>query len=274
MKQTDLIGARDQTKLAKLVKNPAQTVIIEAAGLSELNLSLAFLTASLKSKTTWILSPDDSGSIKIEAIRDLLASTGTKNQHRRYFIIYQAEAMTLAAQNALLKTLEEPGARQYFYLLTINSQKLLSTVRSRAQKVKIGRLPKSRVRDFFKQQYPDLSPERARQAEFIASDNFDLWQQLLIDDDLFKQHHQLATWARQLVAANTVFARLQIVHQIGKDRLKAEQVVELILKMYQSLLAKTPDRKILLKIKLWLKALNYLQANGSVRLILTWAVLQ
>lgn len=51
-------------------------------------------------------------------------------------IIYNADLLLPVAQNALLKTLEEPGANNYLLLLTTKPQALLATVRSRCQTLK------------------------------------------------------------------------------------------------------------------------------------------
>lgn len=50
----------------------------------------------------------------------------------RVFIIADAQLMTVEAQNALLKILEEPPGGVYFFLLCSNASALLATVRSRA----------------------------------------------------------------------------------------------------------------------------------------------
>jgi len=56
-------------------------------------------------------------------------------------IIDDAHALTVAAQNALLKTLEEPPARSLLILVAHNPDALLSTVRSRCQYVQFAPLP-------------------------------------------------------------------------------------------------------------------------------------
>lgn len=53
------------------------------------------------------------------------------------FVIEQADTMTVQAQNALLKTLEEPEEGTVFLLLAQNAQQMLSTVRSRCCPVRI-----------------------------------------------------------------------------------------------------------------------------------------
>lgn len=51
---------------------------------------------------------------------------------RRYFVI-ATPTMTSDAQNALLKTLEEPPADAHFFFIVTSPQSLLATLRSRAQ---------------------------------------------------------------------------------------------------------------------------------------------
>ena len=56
-------------------------------------------------------------------------------------IVDDAHALTTAAQNALLKTLEEPPAHSLLILVAHNPDALLSTVRSRCQCVQFAPLP-------------------------------------------------------------------------------------------------------------------------------------
>ncbi len=59
----------------------------------------------------------------------------------KVFIIDEADLMEPPAQNALLKTLEEPPSGTYVILITASPQELLSTIRSRSQLVEFGPLP-------------------------------------------------------------------------------------------------------------------------------------
>lgn len=52
-------------------------------------------------------------------------------------IIPTAELLTIPAQNALLKLLEEPPEHTYIFLLTISTDDLLSTIKSRCQIIKV-----------------------------------------------------------------------------------------------------------------------------------------
>ncbi len=59
----------------------------------------------------------------------------------KFFIIDEADLMDGGAQNALLKSLEEPPSQTYMILITASPQDLLSTLRSRSQLVTFGELP-------------------------------------------------------------------------------------------------------------------------------------
>jgi DNA polymerase-3 subunit delta' len=60
--------------------------------------------------------------------------------HGKVFVIDEAELLEAEAQNALLKTLEEPPPRTYLMLLTTRLDRLLPTIRSRCQQVAFGPL--------------------------------------------------------------------------------------------------------------------------------------
>jgi DNA polymerase-3 subunit delta' len=78
---------------------------------------------------------EDASEIKIEQIRrirsqlELAAPVGAA----RVFLIDPADRMKAASSNALLKALEEPPDRTYFFLMTTNVHQLLVTIRSRCQ---------------------------------------------------------------------------------------------------------------------------------------------
>ena len=59
----------------------------------------------------------------------------------KVFVVAEAERMNDAAQNALLKTLEEPPGAGYLLLLTTSAGVLLATTRSRCQTVSLRPLP-------------------------------------------------------------------------------------------------------------------------------------
>ncbi|HCG53290.1 MAG TPA: DNA polymerase III subunit delta' [Betaproteobacteria bacterium] len=87
-----------------------------------------------------------SREIKIDQIRGV-SDFMTLSTHRhgyRVLLIHPAEAMNLAAANALLKTLEEPASRSVILLVSDQLGRLLATIRSRCQRVLIP-MPESAV---------------------------------------------------------------------------------------------------------------------------------
>lgn len=81
-----------------------------------------------------ILNPDEkTGKISVEQVRDFVALTRAKDNVDKFFIVTEAEKMTPAAENAFLKSLEEPKKLHHFILLTNSSSALLPTTLSRAQ---------------------------------------------------------------------------------------------------------------------------------------------
>jgi DNA polymerase III subunit delta' len=84
-----------------------------------------------------VLEPGDSGSIKIEQVRDAVDRSAYRpfQGRRRVVIIDQADTLVAPAQNALLKTLEEPPSMSVFILVTARPDVLLDTVRSRCPRL-------------------------------------------------------------------------------------------------------------------------------------------
>ena len=81
----------------------------------------------------------DSGQIVEEsAIKPIFSE-------RKVFIIKNFEASMEAAQNKLLKTLEEPQSNVYFILTTSNVNLVLPTIRSRCNKIELGRLDRDKI---------------------------------------------------------------------------------------------------------------------------------
>ena len=80
-----------------------------------------------------IVEPGDSGSIKIDQVRDVIERAGYRpfEGRRRLVIFDDADALGVPAQSALLKILEEPPPSSVFILVTARPDVLLPTVLSR-----------------------------------------------------------------------------------------------------------------------------------------------
>jgi DNA polymerase-3 subunit delta' len=81
--------------------------------------------------------------LSIDVVRHfLVAPANLKSSMGRgkFFVVREAELLNAAAQNGMLKTLEEPSGRTAIVLLTDQAESLLATVRSRCQMVRFAPL--------------------------------------------------------------------------------------------------------------------------------------
>jgi DNA polymerase-3 subunit delta' len=94
-----------------------------------------------------ISPPSGKKDIKIDTVRELrnFIQLAPLTAQRKVAIVLDAHALTINAQNALLKTLEEPPARSLLLLVTHAPGTLLPTVRSRCQRVQCAPLTTDQV---------------------------------------------------------------------------------------------------------------------------------
>jgi DNA polymerase-3 subunit delta' len=107
--------------------------------------------------------------ISVDQVRRLVLERISFPPHEgraRVFIVRSAHELSLAAANALLKTLEEPSGATHFVLLTDRGNELLTTIRSRTQVVRFGPLPEAIVRTILEDK--GISPEAARMAAELS----------------------------------------------------------------------------------------------------------
>ena len=89
-----------------------------------------------------IVEPGETGSIKIDQVRDALETVAYRpfEGRRRVVIIDQLEAADGPPQDALLKRLEEPTSASMFVLISSQPDALLPTVRSRCYQLRFAPL--------------------------------------------------------------------------------------------------------------------------------------
>jgi hypothetical protein len=81
----------------------------------------------------------DEKSVKIEEVRNLLPWVYLKPFEAKWkvFVVEGADRLTMEAQNALLKTLEEPPGNTIFCLLAASGAHLLPTIQSRSFELRL-----------------------------------------------------------------------------------------------------------------------------------------
>jgi len=115
------------------------------------------------------MEPDERASIKIDVVRDVLGRTSFRpfEGKRRLVLIREADTLEPQAQNALLKSLEEPPPGTIFILTTAVPGALLPTVRSRCMRLRFGRLTSAEVAAALVRDH-DRSEHAAREAAPLA----------------------------------------------------------------------------------------------------------
>ena len=93
-------------------------------------------------------------SIGVEDVRSQINDTMAVRPYNggyKIYIVDEAEKMTVQAQNALLKTIEEPPAYGVILLLTSNEDAFLSTILSRCVQLKLKPLKDSVVKTYLEE---------------------------------------------------------------------------------------------------------------------------
>ena len=219
----------------------------------------------------------DGQSISIDAVRDMLRFTKLQvtgdGDTRRAIVIEQAHLLTIEAQNALLKLLEEPPAGTVLVLTAASGQALLPTICSRAQIITLLPPAQAALGDFFVAQ--GYAPAAVRQAYLMSGGLPGLMHALLENSN----EHPLvraAKQARELVAADR-FSRLVLVDALAKQRVECGRVLFVLQQMAHAALqqsaAKTSGDRT---FKQWQRVLaaaydaeTALQANAQPKLVLT-----
>ncbi|MBQ8382450.1 MAG: hypothetical protein IJX47_04500 [Clostridia bacterium] len=94
------------------------------------------------------------GIDKIRAMRQI-APIRPNDLDFHVFLVRDAHNLTVQAQNALLKLLEEPPAPAYFFLLCDSASSLLATVRSRAPVLRMQSFSPDALREYLLEHSPE-----------------------------------------------------------------------------------------------------------------------
>lgn len=107
-----------------------------------------------------VIIESETGRIRINQIRDLREKFALRTYEGSWKIavIVDAETMTDAAANSLLKLLEEPSGRAVIMLLCASPSMLLPTIVSRCQTLPMRRLSRSQIASFLEREYSLSAP--------------------------------------------------------------------------------------------------------------------
>lgn len=121
--------------------------------------------------------------IPVDVIREAVIPEAARSPFEasyKVFVVEDADRMNDAAQNALLKTLEEPQPDTVFLLVSDHEEEVLETIRSRCRIVRLDAVPIDRIVDLLVAAGAD--PDDARRAALLAEGDIGRARVLAFDE--------------------------------------------------------------------------------------------
>lgn len=218
--------------LEALLQSPPQgLLIVGQAGSGKQTVAETYISNILGvqslSQHPYFLNIASSGnSIGIDDIRQIRGflnkkTTGT-SPLRRAILIINAHDMTVEAQNALLKTLEEPPADTVVVLTTNDLTGLKPTIRSRLQSLHLMPSDQASALHYF--EHKGLSGDAIQKAFFMSGGRVGLLSALL-DNTLDHNLAKAINDAKEIIHMKA-YERLLLVDSLSKQK---EQTLQLLM---------------------------------------------
>ncbi len=137
----------------------------------------------------------DKESFGIDYVRKIIDEANKKPYefNKKVIIVYSGEKLTIQAQNAFLKTIEEPPKGVFIIITSSSSEGILDTIKSRCQVYKLWPLNKEEMFEFLKSYYKDISEGKinsllsfsegipGRIEKLLKDESFNAIRQIIID---------------------------------------------------------------------------------------------
>lgn len=186
---------------------------------------------------------EDETSIKIDAIRQLQKDLQIKPYEgtKKVYIICDADRMTLQAQNALLKTLEEPPEYATILLLTTKASSLLPTILSRCQRMKLIPVKSQEIQQYLVEKKA-VSIEEAKVVASFSNGIIGRGLQLL-EDEAFKNRRKEIIRITRDVVDKTSMQLLENVDFFNEGKPYIDEILEIFMGWYRDLLVYKETKK-------------------------------
>ena len=176
-------------------------------------------------------------SIGVDDIREQVVEKMEIKPYRskyKIFMIPEADRMTIQAQNALLKTIEEPPGYGIVILLAENPGKIISTVHSRCARIRVLPLPTNLIEQYIKNQY-DLNQEQIYLYADFADGSIGQAKEMIEDGEFWELREKSVNYIIRLEKANLIDL-YDIVEEINKDREHLPQILDFWMIWYRDML--------------------------------------
>jgi len=175
--------------------------------------------------------------IQISQIRDLIwrLSLHSFSSPFKVAIIDKAHAMNQEAQSCFLKTLEEPKGDTVLILITEYPEMLLSTIRSRVQKIKFDPVEKAEIEKFLKSQ--GISDKKTKELASLSFGKPGLALDFFSDLKKFESQKQRIVELIKVANKNsTVSSRFNYVKEVTSGDKDVKQILEIWLRFFRDVL--------------------------------------
>jgi len=181
-------------------------------------------------------------------------------------IIDNADAMTIPAQNAFLKLLEEPNESTKFILTSHRPESLLPTIRSRLENQYITQISKDQTNALLNK-LPNLTAQKRMQLLFIAEGLPAELYRLTNDEMAFREKASLIGTAKKVIEGDS-FSKIVT---ISKEKL-TRQTADTLAAQLILLLSKSPSPSSVKYIERLLTARERIASGGNVKIQLLAAM--
>ncbi|GAA0225345.1 DNA polymerase III subunit [Metaclostridioides mangenotii] len=187
-------------------------------------------------------------SVKVDQIRKLQSDIIIK-PHNKYkiYILNNAEKMTVEAQNALLKTLEEPPQYAIIILVTNNKEALLDTIKSRCDIVKFNSIPHNEMVGYLVQN--GVEEKKATLLTSFSRGSLERALDLANSTEFTDMRDDVQKFIKVLFDKNTVDI-LELPNDIDKYKSEIIDLLDIIIDYFRDivLLKERVDRDMLINI--------------------------
>ena len=154
------------------------------------------------------------GNIPIKEAHDILKKLSLKAFEAEYKVLIMWLPEYLDKEgNALLKLIEEPPAKTLFLLVAENQDKIINTIISRTQLVKINKLSHEQMKEYLIKDKA-VEPHKANEIAFMADGNIQEALNLIDQHGENENFSLLVHWLRSIVTDNG----LEVI-KISEDKL-------------------------------------------------------
>lgn len=179
----------------------------------------------------------EKASLGVEEIREQLCNTmdiKPFSSPYKIYIVPEAEKMTEAAQNALLKTIEEPPEYGVVLLLTSNISELLPTIQSRCLTLEFRPLSTATVENFLTKQcqVPDYL---AKASAAFAQGNLGKAVRYAKSEDFIESKNQILSLLRH-VKEMDLSDMLAVIKDLGTRKEEIRDYIDLMALWYRDVL--------------------------------------